>query len=199
MAFSDTLWSTLKRGKLCCFYYLFYWVDREIGEGGFRLNCNLKFWMVKREIMNEIGPTGIEVGRIVSYLLSISSTGPQRGGRSNSYLKFWIVKRENMKENGPVGIKVGRIFGPNSVYSCLGPLWNFDLILAVYDMVQWCVIIINWKGLKVLNLRSPLIIWTKLGLWLPRTLFGRTSTGENCVLSTLLSWGEGDRSNFYCE
>ena len=62
-AFSDTLWPNLKRGKLFCFYYLFYWVDREMG-GGVRLNCYLIFWMVKRENMNESVHAGIEVWRI---------------------------------------------------------------------------------------------------------------------------------------
>ena len=32
------------------------------------------------------------------------------------------MKRENINKSGPTGIKVGRIFGPNSVWSCLGPL-----------------------------------------------------------------------------
>ena len=111
-----------------------------------------------------------------------------------------------MNESGPAGIKVGRIFGPNSVWSCLGPLvthlLKFFLILAVKDMTQWCMIIINWKGLKVYNVRSPLDISTKLGLWLPRTLFGRPSTSEKCVLSIFYSIklrGRGVMSNFYCE
>ena len=70
----------------------------------------------------------------------------ERGG-SNCNLKFWIVKWENMSESGPAGIEVVRIFGPNLVCSCLGPqlvhLWKgttmFGLILAEYDMAQWCV------------------------------------------------------------
>ena len=52
-----------------------------------------------------------------------------------------------MNEGGPAGIEVVRIFGPNSVCSCLGPqvvhllkgATTFGLILAEYDMAQWCV------------------------------------------------------------
>ena len=60
--------------------------------------------------------------KIVSYLLSISWSGPRKGGNSNCNLKFSIVKRENMNESGPARIEVVRIFGPNLVSSCLGPL-----------------------------------------------------------------------------
>ena len=42
----------------------------------------------------------------------------------------------------------------------------------------------------VYNVRSPLNSWTKFGVWLSRTLFGRPSAGENCVYF-LFSWGEG--------
>ena len=52
-----------KGKKLCRIYYLFYWVDRE-GGGGHGSNCNMKFWIVKWENMNESGPAGIEVMRI---------------------------------------------------------------------------------------------------------------------------------------
>ena len=34
---------------------------------------------------------------------------------------------------------------------------------------------------------SPLNIWTKLGVWLLRTLLGQPSTGENCVISIFYS------------
>ena len=52
-----------------------------------------------------------------------------------------------MNESGPAEIEVVRMFGPNSVYSCLGPqivhLWKgtttFGLILALSDMAQGCV------------------------------------------------------------
>ena len=52
-----------------------------------------------------------------------------------------------MNESGPAGIEVVRIFGPNLVCIYLGPLvvhlWKgtttFGLILAEYDMAQWCV------------------------------------------------------------
>ena len=61
MASLCPLWSTLHVRKLCRIYYRFYWVDR---QRGCRSNCYLKFLIVKRENMNESGPTGIEVGRI---------------------------------------------------------------------------------------------------------------------------------------
>ena len=54
-------------------------------------------------------------------------------------------------------------------------------------MAQWCIIIINWKGLKVYNVRSPLDISTKLDFWLPRALCGRPSTSEKCVISIFYS------------
>ena len=41
--------------------------------------------------------------------------------------------------------------------------------------------IVNWKGLTGCNVTSPLNIWTKFGVWLLWTLFGRPSTGEHCV------------------
>ena len=52
-----------------------------------------------------------------------------------------------MNESGPAGIEVVRIFGPNSECSCLGSqlvhllkgTTMFGLILAEYDMAQWCV------------------------------------------------------------
>ena len=64
MTSSDNFWSSLKRRKLCPLFYLFYWVECETGRGGVWLNCNMKFWIVKRENMNENSNTGIEVGRI---------------------------------------------------------------------------------------------------------------------------------------
>ena len=59
MASLDPLGSTLQGRKLCLIYFLFYWVDREGWS-----NCYLKFWIVKRENMNESGPAGIKVVRI---------------------------------------------------------------------------------------------------------------------------------------
>ena len=32
---------------------------------------------------------------------------------------------------------------------------------------------------------SPLNIWTKFGVWLPRTFGGPPSKGQNCVVSTI--------------
>ena len=37
------------------------------------------------------------------------------------------------------------------------------------------------------NVTSPLNIWTKFGVWLSQTLFGRPSTGKNCVISIFYS------------
>ena len=78
MAFSETLWSTLKRRKLSCFYYLFYWVDRDGGGGGGGVGriVILKFWVVKRGHMNESGPAGIEVWRIFGQISVRSCLGP---------------------------------------------------------------------------------------------------------------------------
>ena len=55
--------------------------------------------------------------------------------------------------------------------------------------------IVNWKGLKKCHVRSPLNIWIKFGVWLPRTLRGPRSTGESSVVSIfiLLRGPEGGR------
>ena len=37
--------------------------------------------------------------------------------------------------------------------------------------------IVNWKGLNAYSVTSPLNIWTKFGVWLPRTLGGPLSKG----------------------
>ena len=63
---------TLQGRKLCLIYFLFYWVDREGGS-----NCNLKFWIVKWENLNEKGPAGIEVVRVFCPNLVCSCFGPQ--------------------------------------------------------------------------------------------------------------------------
>ena len=68
-----TLLSTLHRRKLCHIYYLFYWMDRERGD---RSNCNLKFWIVKRENRKGSGPAGIEVRRIFGPNSLCSFFGP---------------------------------------------------------------------------------------------------------------------------
>ena len=81
--------------------------------------------------------------------------------------------------------------------------------------IRYCAVvcrIVNRKGLTGFNVTSPLNIWTKLRVWLLRTLFGRPSTGENCVISIFYSieWrgavcvcvcvcGGGVRLNCYCE
>ena len=35
------------------------------------------------------------------------------------------------------------------------------------------------------SVTSPLNIWTKFGVWLPRTLDGPPSKGKNCVVSII--------------
>ena len=47
--------------------------------------------------------------------------------------------------------------------------------------------IVNWKQLTAYNVASPFDIWTKFRVWLLRTLFGRPTTGENCVISIFYS------------
>ena len=47
--------------------------------------------------------------------------------------------------------------------------------------------IVNWKGLTAYNVPSPLNILAKFRVWLLRTLFGRPTTGENCVRSIFYS------------
>ena len=42
--------------------------------------------------------------------------------------------------------------------------------------------IVNWKGLNAYSVTSPLNIWTKFGVWLPRTLGGPPSKGKKCVV-----------------
>ena len=43
---------------------IFYFIEWTAKGGGGGSNCNLKFWIVKRENMNESSPTGIEVHKI---------------------------------------------------------------------------------------------------------------------------------------
>ena len=47
--------------------------------------------------------------------------------------------------------------------------------------------IVNWKQLTAYSVTSPMNIWTKFRVWLLRTLFGRPTTGENCVISIFYS------------
>ena len=131
-------------------------------------------------------------GKIVSYLLFILLRGPRRGGGrgSNCNMTFWIVKWENMNESGPAGIEVVRIFGPNLVCSCFGPQvvhrWKgLPRLVWNWPYTTWPVVcrIVNWMGLTAYNVTSPLNIWTKFCVWLPRRLCGPPSKEENCVVS----------------
>ena len=45
--------------------------------------------------------------------------------------------------------------------------------------------IVNLKGQNAYSVTSPLNIWTKFGVWLPRTLGGPPSTGKKIVVSTI--------------
>ena len=45
--------------------------------------------------------------------------------------------------------------------------------------------IVNWKGQNAYSVTSPLNIWTKFGVWLPRTLGGPPSKGKKIVVSTI--------------
>ena len=45
--------------------------------------------------------------------------------------------------------------------------------------------IVNWKGLNAYSVTSPLNIWTKFDVWLPRTLDGPPSKGKKCVVSII--------------
>ena len=136
--------------------------------------------------------------KIVSYLLSISLSEPRRGGvRSNYYLKFWIVKRENMNESGPAGKEVRRIFCSNSV--CMQLLWTTSSPSVEGDWPRslvWYWQYKTWRSnvsnnkmeLEAYNVKISSNIRTKrFGVSLPRTLFGRPSTGENCVVSIIYS------------
>ena len=130
MASSETLWSTLKRRILCCFYYLFYWVDCE--RGGGRLNCKLKFWMVKRENMNESGPARIEVGPIFLSKFCVklpwtTSSPPEKGDyhvfSDTGFIRHGAVvcRIVNWKQLTAYKWQVLRISGPNFVYGFCGP------------------------------------------------------------------------------
>ena len=60
--------------------------------------------------------------------------------------------------------------------------------------------IVNWKGLNAYSVTSPLNIWTKFGVWLPRTLDGPPSKGKNCVVFIIyfIAWtakGGGGRGS----
>ena len=53
--------------------------------------------------------------------------------------------------------------------------------------------IVNWKGLNACSVTSPLNIWTKFGVWLPRTLDGPPSKGKKIVSYLFLILLSGPR------
>ena len=57
--------------------------------------------------------------------------------------------------------------------------------------------IVNWKGQNAYSVTSPLNIWTKFSVWLPRTFGGPPSKEQNCFVSIIYfiewiakGWGE---------
>ena len=108
-------------------------MDREGGGGGgVRFNCNLKFWMVKRENMNENGPAGMEVERIFGPVWSWNIW-------SNCGVQLpWTASIPHVKGDHPVW----------SNHRCI----RHGAVLCR---------IVNWKGLTAYNVTSPLNIWSK--------------------------------------
>ena len=53
--------------------------------------------------------------------------------------------------------------------------------------------IVNWKGLNAYSVTSPLNIWTKFGVWLPRTLDGPPWKGKENVSYLLFILLSGPR------
>ena len=51
------------------------------------------------------------------------------------------------------------------------------------------------EGLNAYSVTSPLNIWTKFGVWLPRTLGGPPSKGKKIVVSTIyfIEWTANGR------
>ena len=139
--------------------------------------------------------------KIVSYPLSISSTAKKGGGGLGRILNS---ERENNEWKWSRWNKSWANIWSKFDVELPWTISNPSIKVFFYTGCVRHGEVLNWKGLKVYNVRSPLDISTKLGLWLPRTLFGRPSTSEKCVISIFYSIelrgkGGGARSNFYCE
>ena len=95
-----------------------------------------------------------------------------------------------MSESGPAGIEVVRIFGPNLV--CSPVKGDYHVWSDTGSIRHGAVVcrIVNWKGLNAYSVTSPLNIWTKFGVWLPRTLGDPPSKGKNFVESIIyfIAW-----------
>ena len=133
------------------------------------------------------GPFGFHspTKKIKSYLFSFLLSGPRRGGGGVEFvnLKFWIVKRENMERKwSPRNRSCANIWSK----FCVHLPWTTSSPPVKGDYHVWsntgCIKhgamvcrIVNWKGLNAYSETSPLNIWTKFGVWLPRTLGGPPS------------------------
>ena len=99
-----------------------------------------------------------------------------------------------MNESGPAGIEVVRIFWSKF---CVQLPWTTSSPPVKGDYYVWsdtgsirhgAVLcrIVNWKGQNAYSVTSPLNIWTKFGVWLPRTLGGPPAKGKkNCRIHYL--------------
>ena len=138
---SDTGW--IRHGAVAC--RIVNWKGLNAYSVTSPLNICTKFGVWLPQTLG--GPPTKGKNCVVSIIYLIEWTAKGGGGRgSNCNMRFWIEKWGNINESCPARIEVLQIFSPNSVYSCLGPqivhLWKgttmFGLILAEYDMAQWC-------------------------------------------------------------
>ena len=122
--------------------------------------------------------------KIVSYLLFILLRGPRRGAWFELYYEIlnsemreheWKWSRRNRSR-----ANIWSKFGVQLPWTTISPpvKGDYHVWSDTGSIRHGAVVcrIVNWKGLNAYSVTSPLNIWTKFGVWLPRTLGGWWST-----------------------
>ena len=104
---------------------IFYFIEWTAGGGW---NCNMKFWIVKREYINESGPVGIEVVRIFSPNPVYSCLVPQVVHLWKGTITVW--SNTPSVRHGAMVSRIVNWKGPNA-YSVTSPL-NIWTIFGVW-------------------------------------------------------------------
>ena len=146
------------------------------------------------------GPFGFHSPRkkIMSYLFSILLSGPPGGGSNCNLIEWKWSRRKRSCANIwskfsvqlPWTTSCPPVKGGYHVWSDTGWIRHGVVVCRI----------VNWKGLNAYSVTSPLNIWTKFGVWLPRTLGGPPSKGKHWVVSIIyfIEWtakGGGRGSN----
>ena len=133
------------------------------------------------------GPFGFHSPRrkIMSYLFSILLSGPRRGGGVELYSEIMNSEtREHEWKWSRRKRSCANIWSKSSVqlsWTTISPpvKGDYHVWSDTGSIRHGAVVcrIVNWKGLNAYSVTSPLNIWTKFGVWLPRTLGGPPSKG----------------------